>query len=127
MKALRLCPFLFVAYGHESSLPTQEDTMPKQPEWLAGEVIVAGVHHLAVYEPRPGTRVKVIAQCGRAGAPDEQESLANARLFSQAPQMAQALHQMTSALRELENRFTALEAAYFTSRGEQVPPNETGV
>ena len=96
-------------------------------KWQVGEVIVDGVRHVAVYEPRPGqTRVKTVALCGRAGAPDENESRANATLLAQTPQMARALQLASQALRELENRFTALEAAYFASRGEQVPGNEAG-
>lgn len=95
--------------------------------WQVGDVIVDGVRHVAVYESRPGqTRIKTIALCGQVGAQDKNESRANATLLAQAPQMVDALRHASRALRELENRFAALETAYFTLRGTPAPQNPIG-
>ena len=97
-------------------------------KWMVGEIKVDSVVHVAVYEPIPGERrkVKTIALCGKVGAPDERESVANAMQLAKTPQMIEVVREMDAALNALEGRFTALEALYFAATSEPAPACKVG-
>ena len=95
-------PFLFVAYGHEKPKNMEDTNMSKK--WMVGEINVDGVIHIGVYEQIPGERykVKTIALCGKVGASDERESVANAQQLAMTPRLIEVVQTMNAALSDLE-------------------------
>ena len=73
-------------------------------KWMVGEINVDGVIHIGVYEQIPGERykVKTIALCGKVGASDERESVANAQQLAMTPRLIEVVQAMNTALSDLE-------------------------